>query len=363
MPRRDLHQRPFDEGTQDKLELYRDYLCEWLPVFIHSSYKNDLQIFDFFAGPGVDVNGNHGSPLITCKEVKDALRLNKKQHAKIKVFLNEKDATKFRKLVAHIEDQKKSIPQVDFITKNDEFHSAFNEWYPRMKGKANLLFLDQNGVQQITESVFKSIVELPTTDFIFFLSSAIVNRFKLHADIQRWVPINKQDFSKITGTNVHRLLAKNYYHWVPNGLDYFLGSFSIKKGPNVYGLVFGSRHPLGIDKFLRVAWQRGGDANFDIDEDGIDPTQPSLFPENDKPSKLKYFEEELESELGKLRLKTNKDVYLFALKNGMLAAHARDALRLLISNGKLPKQKLPISYGAWKKINSETIKQFNGAGR
>jgi len=227
-----------------------------------------------------------------------------------------------------------------------------------MQGKANLLFLDQNGVQQITESVFKRIVQLPTTDFIFFISSAIVNRFKNHPDIRSCVPLDIQDFSRMTGTNVHRLLAKNYYNWVPNGLEYYLGSFSIKKGPNVYGLVFGSHHPLGIDKFLRVAWQRGGDANFDIDEDGIDPVQPSLFPENDKPTKIKFFEEELEKELDARRLKTNKDVYLFALKNGMLAIHARNALKLLMNNKKLPKQKLPISYGAWKKSDAKTIKHF-----
>ena len=37
MPVRNLHQKPFDEGTRDKLELYREYLREWLPVFINGS--------------------------------------------------------------------------------------------------------------------------------------------------------------------------------------------------------------------------------------------------------------------------------------------------------------------------------------
>ncbi|MDP2799671.1 MAG: hypothetical protein Q8O60_07310, partial [Deltaproteobacteria bacterium] len=97
------------------------------------------------------------------------------------------------------------------------------------------------------------------------------------------------------------------------------------KGPNVYGLIFGSGHPRGIDKFLTVAWKRGGDANFDIDGDGIDPAQPSLFSEYDKPTKITSFEKELESAVLEHRLTTNKDVYLFALRNGMLATHAREA--------------------------------------
>jgi three-Cys-motif partner protein len=360
MTKRDLHQKPFDESTKDKLELYREYLREWLPVFIHHPYIESIQVFDFFAGPGIDIIGNHGSPLITCEEIHDALRSSKKQHAKIKVFFNELNPVKFNKLSAYIEEQKQSLPQVDFVTRNDDFSSSFEKWCPLMLGRtANLLFLDQNGVDQIAKSVFQRIVQLPTTDFIFFISSAIVNRFKKHNNIRYCVPIDDQDLSDMTGTNVHRILAKAYRRWVLNGLEYYLGSFSIKKGANVYGLVFGSKHPRGIDKFLQVAWRRGGDANFDIDKDGIDPAQPALFPEYDKPSKIKYFEEELERELFALRLKTNIDVYLFALQNGMLAIHARDALKLLVRNAKLPKQKFAISYDAWKKSNAKEIKHFN----
>jgi hypothetical protein len=48
MPVRNLHHKPFDEGTRDKLELYRHYLREWLPVFINGSSVDILQIFRFF---------------------------------------------------------------------------------------------------------------------------------------------------------------------------------------------------------------------------------------------------------------------------------------------------------------------------
>ncbi len=137
---------------------------------------------------------------------------------------------------------------------------------------------------------------------------------------------------------------------------YHLGSCSIRKGANVYGLVFDSGHPLGIDKFLKVAWKRGGDANFDIDKDGIDPAQLSLFPEYDKPTKISIFEKDLESAVLGRQLTTNKDVYLFALQNGMLAEHARKTLRLLIKNNKLSKQTLHVSYDAWKKPELESIR-------
>ena len=98
MPRRDLHLKPFDESTRDKLELYREYLREWLPVFIHASYIDRLQIFDFFAGPGIDISGTPGSQLITCDEIRNALSQHGKQHPKIKVYFNEYNATKFKQL-------------------------------------------------------------------------------------------------------------------------------------------------------------------------------------------------------------------------------------------------------------------------
>jgi hypothetical protein len=39
----------------------------------------------------------------------------------------------------------------------------------------------------------------------------------------------------------------NYYKTLING-DYYLGRFSIKKVTNYYGLIFGSHHPLGLEK-------------------------------------------------------------------------------------------------------------------
>lgn len=124
----------------------------------------------------------------------------------------------------------------------------------------------------------------------------------------------------------------------------------------MYGLVFGSGHPLGIDKFLQVAWRHGGDANFDIDNDHIDPAQPSFFPELNKPTKIAIFEEDLKSRILNREIKTNKDIYIFALRNGVLPKHAHSAIEQMIENKIIPRQKLNISYGAWKKREYKEIK-------
>jgi hypothetical protein len=36
VPARDLHIKPFDEGTKTKLEIYRGYVRAWLQVFLHA---------------------------------------------------------------------------------------------------------------------------------------------------------------------------------------------------------------------------------------------------------------------------------------------------------------------------------------
>ena len=61
--------KKFDEATTVKLNLFRQYIREWLPVFMTrrkfgASKIENIHIYDFFAGPGYDSEGNPGSPLI-----------------------------------------------------------------------------------------------------------------------------------------------------------------------------------------------------------------------------------------------------------------------------------------------------------
>ena len=42
MPTRNLHDHPFDEETILKLEIFEDYLKEWLPTFVMSHADDDI---------------------------------------------------------------------------------------------------------------------------------------------------------------------------------------------------------------------------------------------------------------------------------------------------------------------------------
>jgi three-Cys-motif partner protein len=365
MPVHDHHAVPFDQETLEKLRIYEQYLTEFLPVFMNGKLPiKGIQIFDFFAGPGCDISGKRGSPLITCEVVTKFQNNQLGVHNKpVRLFFNEYEKAKYERLSACFEGETSLPSQVKIEVCCMDFKEAFENQYKTMQGYANLIFLDQNGIKQIDRSVFERITALPRTDLLFFVSSSLANRFKTHNEIRKYLPLNDEDIEMMDGDNVHRILTASYKRWLRPNQVYYLGSFSIKKKANVYGLVFGSGHPLGIDKFLRVAWAHGGDANFDIDGDNIDPSAPSLFPEYDKPKKLSEFEVLFRKKLLEGTISTNIDAYLFTLEAGVLGSHARDVLNQMVKDGLLEKgQRFAISYDAWSKSMKQRI-LFCSGGR
>jgi hypothetical protein len=65
----EFHAKPFDESTLLKLQIFRGYIREWLPVFLTGGKSREVHVYDFFAGPGSDAKGNPGSPLIILEEL------------------------------------------------------------------------------------------------------------------------------------------------------------------------------------------------------------------------------------------------------------------------------------------------------
>jgi three-Cys-motif partner protein len=151
---------------------------------------------------------------------------------------------------------------------------------------AKLVFIDQTGVAQVTPEVFRRLISSPTCDFLFFLSSSTLHRFHEHPAIKQKI-VRPDDYY-----HVHRKALEYYRSLLPPQSEYYLAPFSIKKGANVYGLIFGSAHPLGIDKFLDVAWRSdefSGEANFAINRENMRAEQLLLPMDEVRPSKITAF--------------------------------------------------------------------------
>ena len=188
----------------------------------------------------------------------------------------------------------------------------------------NLVIIDQYGVKQVSDSVFRTLLSLDRTDFLFFISSSYLHRFKDHPAIKRYIEFKRpEDYYQ-----VHNVVLDYYRSLVPTGRSYWLAPFSIKKGSNVYGVIFGSGHPLGMEKFLRVAWRQdgvNGEANFDISRERLSADQPTL--DFVRPKKVEVFEADLRDAILARRLSSEPTLYRYCLERGMIPSHAGVVIR------------------------------------
>jgi hypothetical protein len=183
---------------------------------------------------------------------------------------------------------------------------------------AKFILLDQYGFSQVDESVFLKLVDSPRTDFIFFISSSFIKRFKEVEHTKKYIDTEKIPFDESDSKECHRLIADYFEQLVPRGKEYYIHHFSIKKGPNYYGLIFGTNHSLGMEKFLRVCWRHdkfSGESNFNIDND--EPVD-SLFYTGETTNKKEKIKKEIKKSILSGKITDNKSGLKYALKKRCL---------------------------------------------
>jgi three-Cys-motif partner protein len=369
MPTEDINTKPFDDETILKLDIFERYLEEWLPVFIQLRNCSRVLVCDFFAGSGSDIQGNPGSPLRilrTVEKFQEQIVLSKTH---IRVIFNDLQSEKTAKLEALISTEgevvkRKTDGLVTVECHNDEFQKLFHERERDFSKQPNLIFLDQYGVKEVNSSVFEKLIDLEKTDFLFFVSSSYLRRFPDEDCFRVHFPdLDPNLLRNSRYEDVHRKILEYFSGKIPTNNQTRLYPFSIKKGPNIYGLIFGSKHPLGVEKFLNIAWDKNklnGEANFDIDGD-IDKQQPELFPELHRPTKLEKFEQEVNKMICRKREVTNRESFDFALANGHTPSQIRDIVQKLRKAGEVSCDgRIGFSYKTcYKDNNIKIIKAVN----
>src|SRR6478735_2376069 len=96
MPYKDLHSSPFSISTITKLEIFEDYAEAWLPTFIVQNRFTEIHLFDFFAGPGYDINGTLGSPIRLLSKVKQFKNHIENTITKVVIHFNEFEPNKVK---------------------------------------------------------------------------------------------------------------------------------------------------------------------------------------------------------------------------------------------------------------------------
>lgn len=347
-----INAKPYDEATKDKLDLFRNCFKEWFPALLHNPYCDELYVFDFFAGSGLDIDGNFGSPLILLNEAKGENRMHCSHSSakKVKFIFNEAKKKKSEILSENVNNYLNNCLQncglekcvYDIKTRRNKFKDLF------LAGDMNrilqdpkvgkFILLDQYGFKEIDEGIFLKLVSSPKTDFIFFITSSFLKRFREHPYVQKYFESNRIDFNESEPKYCHSVVADFYRSLVPPSKDYFIHHFTIKKGSNYYGLIFGTNHSFGMEKFLKVCWGKdplAGESNFNIlgdhDENSLFYTEVNTF-KNEK------YKKHLIGEILKGSIRDNRAGLKHTLKHSIMPKVFVQVMEELLKNN--PKVKI-----------------------
>ncbi len=329
---KNINKSVFDDSTQLKLGIFGECFEEWLPVFNNDQFTSKVYVFDFFAGSGTDTENNMGSPLILLDKAKGKNRKYCLKAQKEIVFIfNEAQKDKSIELKANIEKHinecklKNNCDNCvyDYRIENFNFKDIFSD--PSIhsiltnKNYGKFILLDQYGFKEIDDNVFSQLISLPKTDFIFFISSSFINRFKEHPNITKYIDTTKINFEDKKPNEIHRAIAEYFRVLIPKEKEYYLHHFSIRKEEkkgNYYGLIFGSNHTLGMEKFLKVCWKYdvlSGEANYNIDNNFEEHT---LFYQDGSPVKKEAMIQDIKEQLLSGKIKDNLAGFKYTVSKG-----------------------------------------------
>jgi len=333
---KDINKDQFSGETKLKLQIFTECFKEWFPVFIHNPYIKEVFIYDFFAGSGKDTEGTLGSPLILLNEAKgkDCKYCSQVKEKNKKIFFafNEKEKAKHALLVENVKEfmsnclfrnceadqcvyNYANIKQMEFkeVFQNNTFQTILNN-----NNCGKFILLDQYGFSQVDLEVFLQLVNAPKTDFIFFISSSFIRRFKEHPVIRKYFDTAKINFDESRPKDCHRLIAQYYKDIIPTNKEYYLHHFTIQKGANYWGLIFGTNHSLGMEKFLKVCWsidKLSGESNCNLNQDF---EEGSLFYTERETVKKQKIELDIRHKVLIGEISDNISGLKYALKNGCL---------------------------------------------
>ena len=335
MPSKDLHSEPFGSETIAKLEIFEDYAEAWIPTFVMQG-KRKIGIFDFFAGTGYDKVGVPGSPIRTLDKLKQQIGNIIQKRVKVILYLNEYEPNKSKQhkfallkesCNEYLNKFKELRQAVEVKFYNEDFSEVFPKLLNCIKLYPSLVYLDQNGIKFLSEKYFLELEKCNQTDFLYFVSSSYFWRFGKHEAFSTHFDIDIEEAKKDPYKFIHKNILKELRNRLSKDTRLKLYPYSLKKGTNIHGIIFGASHPLAVDKFLKIAWKRNdinGEANFDIYGDTPNP-QLSLFGE--KLNKVQLFQKGVKEKVMNREIKNNAELFDFAQENGHIGIHAADCLK------------------------------------
>jgi len=345
---KNINKKAYTKETLLKLDIFRECFREWFPVFLHSRFISKIFIYDLFAGSGSDSEGTFGSPLILLEEARGDKRQYceyfRSSEQKIAFAFNELQKRKAKTLESKVNDFFEScklncqIGNCPFENsryfKHEDFQDIFqSETFNNILANSNygkFILIDQYGFKQVDDDVFKKLSNSPKTDFIFFITSSTIHRFEESDVVKKYLKDKKVAFDEGKTKECHRIMANYFKSLIPNSKEYYLHHFTIQNQSNYYGLIFGSNHSFGMEKFLKVCWKYdplAGESNCNTFND-FEPGM--MFYTTDETNKKEEIRNLLKTEILSGKIADNISGLKFVLNKGGQTTIYLDVIDILI---------------------------------
>ena len=253
------------------------------------------------------------------------------------MFLNEFDQNKFQLLkqaCSDFLDENDHVGRaVEIVYSNEDFETLFPKLLPIIKDFPSLVYLDQNGIKFLSEKYISELEKTKQTDFLYFVSSSYFRRFGGRKEFQNYFDIDMSEANKNPYKFIHRIIIDHLRKNLPTNSKLKLLPFSLKKGANIYGIIFGATHPRAIEKFLNVVWKRSpinGEANFDIDDDKL--KKQGVYLEIAL-TKIEAFQKKVKDKILSGEITNNFQLLDYAFNEGHLGSDAAIVLRNMKKSG------------------------------
>lgn len=259
--------------SKAKLDLYKSYLNEYLPILGHSKYVDAINIFDIFCGTGIYDDGNLGSPLIAAACIAD-YELYFEQRGKlskpVKLFINDYDKSKVSSVsqiidALHLKNCTVTPFNKDASDMFDVVSEKINSFPSRER---SLVFIDPYGYSKIDKNKLYNVLKRKRSEVILFLPVAHMKRFteealtdyekKAYENLRKFILAFFDEESKVL--SAEKLDIFDYIEELRKAFSFnsqfYTASYYIERNKaNYYALFFIGHHIYGLEKFIEAKWK------------------------------------------------------------------------------------------------------------
>ncbi len=325
--------------SEAKVQLYGTYLSIYLNILSRVPSVRRIYLFDLLCGEGKYANEGEGSPLIALQSIRNHYFSNNNSCPDIEIWFNDDGESRIEPGIAKIErveNFSKSYFKPDNVQRRF-FKEDYNTILDRALGTIGqasnvkgLFFIDPYGYKDIRPSHIKKILANRNSEVLLFLPISFMYRFAESA-LSKPFPGSEPLATFMTELYAGSMIPSfRSAHDMIDNLKERFQDFLVEEGAfvdtfiierdaaNIYCLFFFTCNIRGLEKMLEAKWSldktRGQGYRT---EQGI-----MLFTE----AELQGYPNRLWDFLKTDPPKTNRQVYEFGLRYGLLPKHTKDFL-------------------------------------